>query len=51
MKKVARTKSVPDEGLRSIDRRRPLIRLSFAKPPSPTRGEGKGDALASLPRI
>jgi hypothetical protein len=38
---VARTKSVPDEGLRTIDRPKPLTRLRFAKPPSPTRGEGK----------
>jgi hypothetical protein len=41
--KVARTKSAPDEGLRSIDRKRPLTRpRCFASwPPSPTRGEGK----------
>ena len=29
------------EGLRSIDRKRPLTRLRFATAPSPTRAEGK----------
>src|ERR1700704_4461309 len=38
---IGYAKSVPDEGFRSIDRPRPLTRLRFAKPPSPTRGEGK----------
>ena len=38
---IGYAKSVPDEGFRSIDRPEPLTRLRFAKPPSPTRGEGK----------
>src|SRR6266852_5867514 len=38
---IGYAKSVPDEGLRPIGRKRPLTRLRFAKPPSPTRGEGK----------
>jgi hypothetical protein len=38
---IGYAKSVPDEGFRSIDGPDPLTRLSFAKPPSPTRGEGK----------
>src|SRR5260221_14712120 len=38
---IGYAKSAPDEGSLSIDRPKPLIRLRFAKPPSPTRGEGK----------
>jgi hypothetical protein len=57
---IGYAKSVPDKGLLSIDRPRPLTRLRgvyhraalradpLAKPPSPTRGEGKGRSL--LPR-
>ena len=39
---IGYAKSVPDEGLQLTDRPGPLTRLRFAKPPSPTRGEGKG---------
>ncbi len=37
-----------DEGFWPIDRPKPLIRLRFAKPPSPTRGEGKSARLILL---
>src|SRR3954452_11677180 len=54
--KVARTKSVTDEGLRSIDRPEPLTRLasddaSHPLPQGPTRGEGKSytDAVVTPP--
>src|SRR5712664_889343 len=38
---IGYAKSAPDEGFWPIDRPKPLTRLRFAKPPSPTRGEGK----------
>src|SRR5882757_6956221 len=44
---IGYAKSVPDEGLHSIDRPEPLTRLRFAKPPSPTRGEGKKSGLVT----
>jgi hypothetical protein len=41
LEKVARTKSVPDEGARHNETHHPLTRLRFAQAPSSTRGEGK----------